>query len=76
MSKLTLKERRRLEFTGALLREAVLTFDREHNGRLWRAVNPSVMVVGRGDGRIEIACDEVDVIDAIYLHCSLSRRFN
>ncbi|MFO1207231.1 MAG: hypothetical protein U1E63_16165 [Burkholderiales bacterium] len=60
MSKLTLKERRRLEFTGALLREAVLTFDREHNGRLWRAVNPSVMVVGRGDGRIEIEIPSAD----------------
>jgi hypothetical protein len=54
MGKLALKERRYVEFTRQLLQEAVLAFDREHNGRLWRAVNPIVSVVPGGDGRIEI----------------------
>jgi hypothetical protein len=60
MSKLVMKERRHVEFTGPLLREAVLSFDREHNGRLWRSIDPNVTVVPGGDGRIEIATPSAD----------------
>lgn len=60
MSKLTLNEQRQIGFSGALLREAVMSFDREHNGRLWRAADPIVTVVAGGGGRIEIEVPSAD----------------
>ncbi len=57
MTRLTLLESRRLKFTVPALLDAVLTFDREHNGWLWRASGHSLVIEAGGGGAITVrAC--------------------
>jgi hypothetical protein len=44
MSRLTLQETRRLKFAVPALLDAALTFDREHNGWLWRASDHALSI--------------------------------
>jgi len=57
MGRLTLQDSRRLKFTVPALLDAVLTFDREHNGWLWRASAHSLLIEAGGGGAVTIeAC--------------------
>lgn len=57
MHRLTLQESRRLKFTVPALLDAALTFDREHNGWLWRASGHSLVIDAGGGGAVTIrAC--------------------
>ncbi len=54
MHRLALREIRRLKFTVPALLDAALTFDREHNGWLWRASDHSLWVEAGGGGAVTI----------------------
>jgi len=54
MSRLTLQDSRRLKFTIPALLDAVLTFDREHNGWMWRARGQSLVIDVGGGGAVTI----------------------
>jgi hypothetical protein len=54
MSRLTLQDSRRLKFTVPALLDAALTFDREHNGWLWRASDHSLLLDTGGTGAVTI----------------------
>jgi hypothetical protein len=54
MSRLTLQDSRRLKFTVPALLDAALTFDREHNGWLWRASAHSLVIDAGGTGAVTI----------------------
>ena len=57
MHRLALQESRRLKFTVPALLDAALTFDREHNGWLWRASGHSMVIDAGGGGTVTIrAC--------------------
>ncbi len=53
MSRLNLQDLRRLVFPVPALLDAVLTFDREHNGWLWLATAPSLTIEAGGALKIE-----------------------
>lgn len=54
MSRLTLQDCRRLKFTIPALLDAALTFDREHNGWMWRASGHSLVIDAGGGGAVTI----------------------
>ena len=54
MSRLTLQDIRRLKFTLPALLDAALSFDREHNGWLWRASGHSLAIDAGGGGAVTI----------------------
>jgi hypothetical protein len=54
MTRLTLQDSRRLKFTVPALLDAALTFDREHNGWLWRAADHSLVIDAGGGGAVTI----------------------
>jgi len=54
MGRLTLQDSRRLKFTVPALLDAALTFDREHNGWLWRASDHSLLIDAGGAGAVTI----------------------
>lgn len=54
MSRLTLQDSRRLKFAVPALLDAALTFDREHNGWLWRASDHSLSIDAGGAGAVTI----------------------
>jgi hypothetical protein len=54
MSRLTLQDSRRLKFAVPALLDAALTFDREHNGWMWRASEHSLLIDEGGTGAVTI----------------------
>lgn len=54
MGRLTLQDSRRLKFSVPALLDAALTFDREHNGWLWRASDHSLLIDAGGAGAVTI----------------------
>ncbi len=59
MSRLTLQDSRRLKFTLPALLDAALTFDREHNGWIWRGTGHSLVIDGGGGGAVTIQAQRV-----------------
>jgi hypothetical protein len=63
MSRLTLQDSRRLKFTVPALLDAALTFDREHNGWLWRASDHSLVIDAGGAGAVTIRARKTAATD-------------
>lgn len=63
MRRLTLQDSRRLKFTVPALLDAALTFDREHNGWLWRASDHSLLIDAGGAGAVTIRARKAGATD-------------
>ena len=63
MSRLTLHDSRRLKFAVPALLDAALTFDREHNGWLWRASDHSLVIDSGGAGAVTIRARKAGATD-------------
>lgn len=86
MNKLQLNEHRRITFSFPLVLDAALSFDREHNGWLWRASSPVMTIAPVADGSISVralrsGATEPEVADrsaawvaAALLHYCFKRR--
>ncbi|MFO1455441.1 MAG: hypothetical protein U1F18_04275 [Steroidobacteraceae bacterium] len=86
MNKLQVNEHRRITFSFPLVLDAALSFDREHNGWLWRASGHALTIAPVADGSLSIralrsGATEPEVVErsaawvaAALLHYCFKRR--
>jgi hypothetical protein len=64
MNKFTLRERREIAFTAAMVLDAALVFDREHNGGIWRGSGHALQFDPAGDGAIVLLAVKAGMTEA------------